>query len=288
MAKSRIKGREKSKEQAKLRITTMLRDELSQDDSREAQNDEPSDPPEPAERPEEKWEANDHFRGDSEEEYDVSRSVDPQAVVSCLLSSIPHAQWRVTLKDGDVSVEPIKSDRRSRDTNLASRRKAVLTLAARAQHNYLKNAEIDNLKILKTKDILKRIIAEWAEPEVVLAYKDRKVDISSDIGGQFFYDPRGGLHAVRFLFQDDVCGFALARVYQALNDIVNTECINKIFLTDEEVSERLNKLFESTKFTGKKVARWRETKHEWSVKRLFLPKREDREQAVCASKRQQN
>ncbi len=281
---------------ATIEITAGLRRALGDDDHREGiRDDEPVDSSDSRDIPQDKWDSNDFFHGDSTEGYDVRHSVAPQAVAYSLASSVPRAQWRVMIEGDGVSVAHLDAGYGPRDTEranrwggLVSRRRIVLTHAAGWQRAYLETGDIDKLRILTTEEVLKMIDARHDERHIASVYEDRQVNIASDIQGQFFYDPRGALHAVGFLLQHGVQGVAHARVYHALNRIVNEESKERGFLTDPEVAVRLTEGFPGSTFTGKEVSRWRVVKQKWSVKELFLPNREDRKRAVCPSKRQQN
>ena len=218
------------------------------------------------------------FRDDSAPESDFSWQAQEQDIRPFIMPTPPRAQWRVVLDEqGRVSVRRIGDDERITEASI--RREVVLKYAAKVQLHYLKTEEIDNLTPLSAKSLEEIIRDSCKIPEVVTAYKGRKSRVTSDFRGQYFYSPRGTLHAVRFLVQEDVCGVALSRLYHALAEITGKEQRefgHHSLLTDEEIAAELCLRFNTDGFTAKQVARWRDIENNWSSMRIYLPNRDGR------------
>ena len=240
------------------------------------------DPQETTEITEDNRESSDCYRDDSEKEFDIPYLGSSRVVARCLLPVRPQAQWRVRLHDTGITVEPIGAANKPLTPD-QTRRKAVLTIATGCQSKFLETGKTDDLQVLEPSTLLHKILTTCDDQDVVAAYKGRKLDIASDIKGQFFYDPRGALHAVRFLMQDDICGVAIARVWHALHDLVEIERREKNFRLDREVAKYLNDIFMSSDFYADQVSGWREMKSDSSTKRLYWPNCKDRE-AACKPK----
>ena len=218
------------------------------------------------------------FRDDSAPESDFSWQERAQDIRHFIMPTPPRAQWRVILDEqGRVSVRRIGGDERV--TVASIRREVVLKFAAEFQLPYLKTEDIDELLPFSAQDLEEKIKAECKTPDVVTAYKGRKSRVTSDLRDQYFYSPRGILHAVRFLVQEDICGVALSCVYHALAEITDKEKReygHQSLLTDEEIAAELCRRFKKDKFTARQVARWREKENDWSSMRIYLPNRDGR------------
>jgi len=234
---------------------------------------------------EEGGDPSDVYHADDGPECDFSWQTPPENLADWLLASPPRARWRVIAgADGSLAVEYLGTGGWVRDPSqpaVVCRRHAVLTEAVRHQRTYLETGDVDTLRVLTPSELWTAVSGDDGPPEVPEEYQRKLVDVASDIRGQFFYNPSGVLHAVRFLFQDDVHGVALARVYQALAMITAEELRSRVCMKDAEVAEELNRRLRTEAFDAKRVARWREMKRQArergsSTKRLYFPRRKKR------------
>jgi hypothetical protein len=218
------------------------------------------------------------FRDNSEPESDFSWQERVQDIRHFIMPTPPRAQWRVMLDDfGNITVCRVGGDEKI--TEASTRREVILKFAAEFQKSYLENEEIDKLIPFSAQDLEQKIIEKCQIPDVIKAYKGRKSRVTSDLRDQYFYAPRGTLHALRFLVQEDVCGVALSCVYHALAEITDKEKReygHQSLLKDEEIAAELCRRFKKEMFTAKQVARWREKENEWSSMRIYLPNRDGR------------
>jgi hypothetical protein len=237
---------------------------------------------------EEGGDPNDIFENDDGPERDFSWETPPEGLTEWLLARPPQAQWRVIARAyGTFHVEHLGKAgwiHGPAESPVVRRRLAVLTQAVLRQRQYILTGDIDTLVVLSA-DELWSPSPDGGTPELVDEYQNGLADVAGDIRGQYFYDCMGHLHAIRFLLQDDVCGFALARVYHALAMITDEERRSRTsMLSDSQVAEELNRRLGGNVFDAPRVARWRAKKREarerdWSVKRLHLPKRQEREES---------
>jgi len=221
---------------------------------------------------EEDADPNHFFRGDSQRPIDFTWQSSSPRIEDYLLVRRPKVRWRVELTQEDsIRVVGLCASHRSvtpSDPSPFDYRREILTVAALEQLPYLRSGRIEDLKVLSTGGLVEAGLAHGNDQTIWQNLEQRRTSLGNWLARQFFYDPRGRLHAMSFLLQEDIGGLPYTRVYMALSQLLAEERAEGVFAPDKDLVCKLKDRLPGLQMTVKDMRRLRE--------RFWFPKKSER------------
>jgi hypothetical protein len=222
---------------------------------------------EPAQPPEDAIEVDfnssdpsDYFEDDTLEEPDFSWQSRESLNDYFLLGKLK-AQWYVSFSPNSAPVVDKLGAEVPGDCDAL--RHLIIHAAAERQAAYLKSGNVHDLLVLTYDDVKRDITAQKVHAAVWQTIANRLDTIGNYVNGQYFYCPRGLLHPVSFLFQEELFGVAYARVYTVLAEVLANETQAGHFHKDAEIANILNVRLLGAKATEEGLRRLRERETVW-------------------------